>query len=123
MTKIKIKTKLKTKENNLNREVKGLIKDHKITFIEDHIKVNIYLQNNALKIVRSTNDYQIVLNFKKFLTISGKYDIKDIGILDLKTETKELIIQKNKIYIEYILYINDENLGYNIYEIEYEAIG
>ena len=93
-----------------------------LTFYEDKIKVKIEIQNDKIKIIRSTDEYKITMDFQKFLTIEGKYDIKNIGILDLKTKTKELIIKDNKIYIEYILYINNEDLGLNIYEIEYEAI-
>ena len=111
MSKIRLKTKL---NNKLNNQI--------LTFYEDKIKVKIEIQNDKIKIIRSTDEYKITMDFQKFLTIEGKYDIKNIGILDLKTKTKELIIKDNKIYIEYILYINNEDLGLNIYEIEYEAI-
>ena len=122
MSKIRLKTKLNNKENSFEKKINGILNNQVLTFYEDKIKVKIEIQNAKIKIIRSTDEYKITMDFQKFLTIEGKYDIKNIGILDLKTKTKELIIKDNKIYIEYILYINNEDLGLNIYEIEYEAI-
>lgn len=122
MSKIRLKTKLDNKENSFEKKINGILNNQILTFYEDKIKVKIEIQNDKIKIIRSTDEYKITMDFQKFLTIEGKYDIKNIGILDLKTKTKELIIKDNKIYIEYILYINNEDLGLNIYEIEYEAI-
>ena len=122
MSKIRLKTKLNNKENSFEKKINGILNNQILTFYEDKIKVKIEIQNDRIKIIRSTDEYKITMDFQKFLTIEGKYDIKNIGILDLKTKTKELIIKDNKIYIEYILYINNEDLGLNIYEIEYEAI-
>lgn len=122
MSKIRLKTKLNNKENSFEKKINGILNNQTLTFYEDKIKVKIEIQNDKIKIIRSTDEYKITMDFQKFLTIEGKYDIKNIGILDLKTKTKELIIKDNKIYIEYILYINNEDLGLNIYEIEYEAI-
>ena len=115
-------SKLNNKENSFEKKINGILNNQILTFYEDKIKVKIEIQNDKVKIIRSTDEYKITMDFQKFLTIEGKYDIKNIGILDLKTKTKELIIKDNKIYIEYILYINNEDLGLNIYEIEYEAI-
>lgn len=122
MSKIRLKTKLNNKENSFEKKINGILNNQVLTFYEDKLKVKIEIQNDKIKIIRSTDEYKITMDFQKFLTIEGKYDIKNIGILDLKTKTKELIIKDNKIYIEYILYINNEDLGLNIYEIEYEAI-
>ena len=122
MSKIRLKTKLNNKENSFEKKINGILNNQVLTFYEDKIKVKIEIQNDKIKIIRSTDEYKITMDFQKFLTIEGKYDIKNIGILDLKTKTKELIIKDNKIYIEYIFYINNEDLGLNIYEIEYEAI-
>lgn len=122
MSKIRLKTKLNNKENSFEKKINGILNNQVLTFYEDKIKVKIEIQNDKIKIIRSTDEYKITMDFQKFLTIEGKYDIKNIGIIDLKTKTKELIIKDNKIYIEYILYINNEDLGLNIYEIEYEAI-
>ena len=122
MSKIRLKTKLNNKENSFEKKINGILNNQILTFYEDKIKVKIEIQNDKVKIIRSTDEYKITMDFQKFLTIEGKYDIKNIGILDLKTKTKELIIKDNKIYIEKILYINNEDLGLNIYEIEYEAI-
>ena len=122
MSKIRLKTKLNNKENSFEKKINCILNNQVLTFYEGKIKVKIEIQNDKIKIIRSTDEYKITMDFQKFLTIEGKYDIKNIGILDLKTKTKELIIKDNKIYIEYILYINNEDLGLNIYEIEYEAI-
>lgn len=122
MSKIRLKTKLNNKENSFEKKINGILNNQVLTFYEGKIKVKIEIQNDKIKIIRSTDEYKITMDFQKFLTIEGKYDIKNIGILYLKTKTKELIIKDNKIYIEYILYINNEDLGLNIYEIEYEAI-
>lgn len=122
MSKIKIKTTLKNNETNTKYETKGIYNQNKISFLENNIRVNIYIENNALQIVRTTDEYQIFLKFQEFLTIHGKYDIKDIGILELETKTEKLEVNDKRIFIQYILYINGENLGRNIYTLEYEAI-
>ena len=113
MSKIKIKTILKNNETNIKYEIKGIYNENKISFLENRVRVNIYIENNTLRIVRTTNEYQIFLKFQEFLTIPGKYDIKDIGTLE---------INDKKIFIQYILYVNGENLGRNMYTLEYEAI-
>lgn len=122
MSKIKIKTSLKNQETQIEKTLKGIKNKNKITFLEENIRVNIYLENNLITMIRKTEEYQLTLKFQKFLTIEGKYDIKDIGRLDVKTKTLDLIIKENKLYIKYILYINHENLGYNTYKLEYEEI-
>jgi len=101
MSKIRLKTKLNNKENSFEKKINGILNNQVLTFYEDKIKVKIEIQNDKIKIIRSTDEYKITMDFQKFLTIEGKYDIKNIGILDLKTKTKELIIKDNKIYIEY----------------------
>ncbi len=101
MSKIRLKTKLNNKENSFEKKINGILNNQILTFYEDKIKVKIEIQNDKIKIIRSTDEYKITMDFQKFLTIEGKYDIKNIGILDLKTKTKELIIKDNKIYIEY----------------------
>ncbi len=122
MSKIKIKTILKNNETNIKYEIKGIYNENKISFLENRVRVNIYIENNTLRIVRTTNEYQIFLKFQEFLTIPGKYDIKDIGTLEIETKTEKLEINDKKIFIQYILYVNGENLGRNMYTLEYEAI-
>lgn len=122
MSKIKIKTTLKNNETNIKYEIKGIYNQNKISFLENRVRVNIYIENKTLRIVRTTDEYQIFLKFQEFLTIPGKYDIKDIGTLEIETKTEKLEINDKKIFIQYILYVNGENLGRNIYTLEYEAI-
>lgn len=122
MSKIKIETNLKTKETTTQNKLKGIKKNNKIIFYENNIQVNITIEKDKIIMVRKTSEYKLILEFEKFLTIDGKYDIKDIGRLDIKTKTKDLIINENKIYISYILYIDNKNLGHNTYELEYEEI-
>lgn len=122
MSKIKIKMFLQTPKEKIKRELKGTIQNGKISYFEDQTKVNIWIKKEMITLIRRTLEYQITLTFQKSLTIHGKYDIKNIGILELKTKTKELKISDHNIYIKYILYINGENLGQNIYQLEYEEI-
>lgn len=122
MSKVKIKTTLKNNETNIKYEIKGIYNQNKISFLENRVRVNIYIENKTLRIVRTTDEYQIFLKFQEFLTIPGKYDIKDIGTLEIETKTEKLEINDKKIFIQYILYVNGENLGRNIYTLEYEAI-
>lgn len=122
MSKIKIKTILKTSEDNIINECKGVKINNKIKFIDNDINTIIEIEKDNIFLTRTTEEYEMKLQFKKFLTIAGFYDIKNIGMLDLKVNTEELIIEDNKIYIEYILYVNNENLNKSTYELEYEVI-
>lgn len=123
MSKINIKYILEnvTTKDIIKNERKGILKNNQIIFFDDNIKVTICLYSNKIKMTRQCDDYNLEMNFEKFLTINGFYDIKDIGVIDIKIKTLNLLIKNNQIFLEYKMYLDKEKNLFK-YDLEYEVI-
>lgn len=123
MVKIKINSSLKTNEDIVLGEFLGTFDENKIFYQEDNINVTILVEDNKIKMSRTTNDYVIELNFALDQITKGIYDIKNHNIkMDLEVKTNILEINNNKLFIEYELKLNDEDMGVFSFEIKYEVI-
>ena len=123
MSKISIKYTLEniTTKDIIKNERKGILKNNQIIFFDNNIKVTICLYNNKIKMTRQCTDYNLEMNFEKFLTINSFYDIKDIGVIDIKIKTLNLLIKDNQIFLEYKMYLDKEAKLFK-YNLEYEVI-
>ena len=123
MSKINIKYTLEniTTKDIIKNKGKGILKNNQIIFFDNNIKVTICLYNNKIKMTRQCNDYNLEMNFEKFLTINSFYDIKDIGVIDIKIKTLNLLIKDNQIFLEYKMYLDKEAKLFK-YNLEYEVI-
>lgn len=126
MAKINIKTSLNTINEmsaNINNEIIGEITDKKLIYNEGEIKVIIEIFDDQIIMSRINDDYIIKMLFIKNSITEGLYDIKDIDVkFNLAVETNELIIEEGRIYIDYHLNLNNEDMGVFHFQLNYEVI-
>ena len=104
MGKLVIKASLISEEENLSIKSKGIKTNNKIVYKENDITVTILMLDNKIEMNRLCNEYNINLIFEKNKKTMSTYKVFG-GSKEfiLETDTKKLNIDKNKIYIEYIL--------------------
>lgn len=126
MAKINIKTSLNTINEmsaNISNEIIGEITDKKLIYNEGEIKVIIEIFDDQIIMSRINDDYIIKMVFIKNSITEGLYDIKDVDVkFNLAVETNELIIEDGKIYIDYHLNLNNEDMGVFHFQLDYEVI-
>ncbi|HHU54798.1 MAG TPA: DUF1934 family protein [Mollicutes bacterium] len=123
MSKIQINSILKTSNEVIKKEFMGIIIDNKIIYDEDKIKVTILLNKDQLKMKRETSDYCISFAFSNNCTSKCVYNVKKPNmVIYLNVETKCLIIDDNRIIIEYDLYQEKELIESVMFELMYEVI-
>ena len=102
---------------------KGILKDNIITYNHDGVMIKLKLLENKIFFERENKDVKIYLEFEKNKSIITKYVIKDIGIeIKLESKTKNLIINDNKIMVEYDLFMNGEFSDSFKYEVEWSDL-
>ncbi len=118
MSKINIKSELKSKNQHHVFEGKGIKNGQKITYSDEGIMTTITL--DEIIYLERKKDYYMKIGFYKSKTLDGTYIISE-GKIDIKTTTHEVRRQKNAIKIKYSLYINSAyiddfelNLQYSI---------
>lgn len=117
MSKVNIKTTLKSKNENKKYEGKAIKEKNKITYIEDKIKT-IILNIEDMVTIERIRDYHLKINLKKHHKLKGTYKSK-YGNLNIETYTKDIKIEKNKVKIKYDLYINAHLIDTFTYNLEY----
>ncbi|MDD2435728.1 MAG: hypothetical protein PHO63_05720 [Bacilli bacterium] len=123
MSQIKIKSLLQTPEENkvIEYYLTGIKKRNKLIYKEEETDVTIEI-TDCLKIIRQKEDSTLTLNLDATKMTEGAYFINEIGNLSLFIKTNIIEITDHKIYTEYELTINDEELGLFIFELEFEEI-
>lgn len=111
MSKIKIRYSVKNSNETISNECLGILNDNRITYNDNGVMTIINI--DLLELSRTTNEYEIKMLFNDNIC----YVINDEGTLNIDLELKTKKIDKNKIYIEYIL---SNEIYY--YELEYEVI-
>ena len=122
MKKIKIHSILSNSDNEttiVDEEVMFDEVDNVITYMEDDLKVSIFIFETFVKMRRCNEDYDLNLEFDLNEDKVCKYSVKSIGLdLDLLVRTKELEIYDNRVYIKYELFNDQKSIG----EFEYKLI-
>ena len=110
---ILIKYSIKTNDQNINGNIKGLLVNNIIKYKENKIKTEIYLDEKIIK--RKGIDYEIYLNFTKKKGIYKIYNQK------LNFDIKVLTFEKkdNKLLVIYKLNISEDIYRF---EINYEVV-
>lgn len=120
MGKINLKANLISDEENLNIEVSGIKNNNKIIYKENNITVTILILNNKIEMNRSCNEYKVNLVFQKNKKTMSNYQVFGIPkTFDLETKTNKLIIEDNKIEINYNLEGNDFKYSL-VWEVKHE---
>lgn len=86
-----------------------------ITYMENDVDVSIIIKDN-IKIIRKSNNYKLELVFDNRMT-NSIYEIYN-PLMNIEVEVDTLVLKKDNkgFYIEYLLIMNNENIG--IYKIE-----
>ena len=103
---VRINTTLK-EDDLLIQEVDclGIKKDNTIVYKNEGVNTKVYLKNNNVKIIRSCDDYEIVLDFS---SEKGMYRLKrEEHTIDLQLTSKEIIIEEGLVKIKYSLNTKD----------------
>lgn len=104
MSKINLKAKLISEEENLDIKVSGIKIDNKIVYKENNITVTILILNNKIEMTRTCNEYKINLIFEKDKKTISTYQVFGMPKkFELQTITKKLIINEREIKIDYDL--------------------
>lgn len=108
MGKIDIKIKLDGVEESFDLTTSAISSKNKIVYNENNIKVTIILNEKEVIMKRICNEYEINFKFiEKNKTISN-YKLFGVSkVFDLETYTNKLLIDDNKIIIDYNLEGND----------------
>ena len=120
MGKINLKASLISDEENLNVEVSGIKNNNKIIYKENNVTVTILILNNKIEMNRSCNEYKINLVFEELKKTISTYQVFGMSkTFDLETKTNMLIIEDNKIELNYNLEGN--NFKYSlVWEVKHE---
>ena len=120
MGKINLKANLISDEENLNIEVSGIKNNNKIIYKENNITVTILILNNKIEMNKSCNEYKVNLVFQKNKKTISNYQVFGMPkTFDLETKTNKLIIEDNKIEINYNLEGNDFKYSL-VWEVKHE---
>lgn len=124
MSKIIVNHNIKsTSSLEVVKDKKGILKDNIITYNHNGVMIRLKLLENKIFFERENNDVKIYLKFEKNKSIITKYVIKDMGIeIKLESKTKNLIINDNKIMVEYDLFMNGEFSDSFKYEVEWSDL-
>ena len=108
MSKINIKVKLNGVDENIDLTTSAIKTKNKINYNENNIKVTIILNKKEVIMKRVCNEYEINFKFiEKEKTISN-YKLFGVSkIFDLETYTNKLLVDDNKLVIDYNLEGND----------------
>ena len=104
MSKINIKSELKSKKDKHIFEGKGIKKGSTIIYNDNNIITKITIKDTIF--IERKKDYHIKLGFNINENVKGTYITKE-GNFETKTETTMLKKEKNSIKIKYNLMINN----------------
>lgn len=109
--KVLIKSVLKTKDDVINTNVKGIKVDNTVTYFEGDIKTTIIINGKEIKLIRDSKEQLIDLTFKNKGS-RGRVMVNDKIGVDLDIKTSIMIVEENYIYIKYEL--NNEVYDYTL---------
>ena len=113
MAKILVKTNLKTKDEVISYDGKGIFSDNVIVFYGNNVKNHFRL--NELCLIRETSESKITLNFSDN-SYAQVFLKKENYTLPLKLEINSLIKNEKELIIKYKL--EDDNFEFIIsYEV------
>jgi len=116
MSKVNILATLKSKDETVKFDGKGIKNNNKIIYLDDSVKT--ILDISDVITIERTNGYYLKIYLKKGHKLKGEYKT-NYGNLSIHTYTKDIIIEHNKINIIYDLYINEHLIDTFIYNLEY----
>lgn len=115
MSKIKIKTKEKTRQNIIF-EGYGIKTDDKLIYYDKQDKTEVIMYDTKIELTRTTNDGILYLNLDP-IKPDATYKIKDQGIINLPISNVKIKQKETELTLQYQI----DNEKFEI-EIEYQVI-
>ena len=92
--------------------------NNEITFKDEHDSIKLIINNDNIIMIKDDLPSKTTLNFILNKKTDSEYYVKAVDmIIDLKVLTNKLEINKERIYIEYEIWFDDEYSGKFNYEI------
>ena len=102
-----------TSDNTIKSNINGIVLDNTIKYNDDGVMVVLEILENNIKMTRTTDEYQLVLNFSEYQHKVGSYLLKENNMkMDISIYTEELKIDDNMIKIVYTF--NDEKYNFSL---------
>lgn len=110
MSKIIINHNIKSSiQNEFIKNKIGILNNNTIVYKCDDAIIKVKINNYKVFFEKENSNMKIFLEFEKGKFLVTKYIIKDLNLkIELKTETKNLIIKDNYVLVEYNLFMNEE---------------
>lgn len=106
-------------EKIIKKNIKTKYKNNELSFKYDNESIKITIKKDNIIMYKENNESILTFNFIKNKETESKYFIKSLNFyIDTKIKTNKLEIKKDRLYIEYELYLQDEYSGKFIYEIQ-----
>lgn len=102
----------------IKQKIESKYKNNELLFKYDNESIKISINKDNIIMQKENNESLLTFNFMESKKTDCKYFIKELNFyIDTKVLTNKLLIEENKIYIEYELWLQDEYSGKFIYEI------
>lgn len=110
---------IKNNDEEINyKKITALINKEIISFKIGDDSYNLII-NDIIKFNKENNESILDLKFSMNMVTDGIYYIKELNYnMDVRIKTKELIIEDNRIYIEYNMILQEEDLGNYLFRID-----
>ena len=116
MSKVKIKTTLKINNQQEEKELKGIIRDNILKFINEPFKTTFNYNTNTL--INESDETRLEINFDIKKTTS-KYLLKELNQeVEIDIKTTKIKIDNYNIDIEYTVLDTNEECNYKIEVIQ-----
>lgn len=123
MSKVKIKLKLASASENYEKSLMGTYRGNKLYFLDEKVKVTVTFTDDVITMRRLSNEYEIILNFKKNSILKGIYNLKKLNYdlpIDIKTNT--MYIDSGQFKVDYELSSENVQMDKFLFEINYEVV-
>ena len=110
---------IKNNDEEINyKKITALINKEIISFKIGDDSYNLII-NDIIKFNKENNESILDLKFSMNMVTDGIYYIKELNYnMDVRIKTKEVIIEDNRIYIEYNMILQEEDLGNYLFRID-----
>ena len=111
--------KIRNPENEfIKKNIVAEYTNNEITFKDENDSIKLIINNDNIIMIKDDLSSKTTLNFILNKKTTSEYYVKAIDmIIDLKVLTNKLEINKERIYIEYEIWFDDEYSGKFNYEI------
>ncbi|SRR5574344_1938931 len=123
MSKILIKSNIKSKDNEDTICCNGIIKDSKIYFNSNDVNTIITIKDKVITINRDSDESNVTLIFELNNNHITKYIIKEHNLkMLIESKTKKISINNNNFMVEYDLLVNGTFSDTFTYNFEWSEV-